>query len=175
MRVFVAIELDDNTKQAISNSQQYIKKYATNYSLVNVSNLHLTLQFVGEADTNQIDKIIDCIKAVKAKVTPFAFTLFYFGTFKNNTITYLGGKESKELRNIHNLLYDELVSCGFTNIEDKFTPHITIARKTKYQNADELLQTKLHKIVLNCDNITLFHSYREGELIYKPLYKEVIE
>lgn len=171
MRVFLGVELKREEKEEIFLVAKKVEKLAKKCSLTSKNNYHVTLQFIGNVEQNEIEKIINCIKAVKRSVKPCVFTANLLTTFKNGKITVIAG-ESKELTKLHDLLRSELEKEGY-ELENLFTPHVTIARKTEYES--ELLPNLEHKIRLNCDNVTLFHSFRdENGLVYQPIYKEEI-
>ena len=171
MRVFLGVELKKEEKDEIFLVAKKVESLAKKCSLTNKNNYHVTLQFIGNVKENEIEKIINCIKAVKRSVKPCVFTANLLSTFKNGKITVLTG-DCLGLDKVHKLLHNELEKNGFI-VEELFTPHVTLARKTEYEG--ELLRNLEHKIRLNCDNITLFHSFRdENGLVYQPIYKEEI-
>lgn len=174
MRMFIGVELDNETKNQIADAMKYIEAFAESRIMTDKSNLHLTLLFLGEVEPCDVDKIEICIKSLKTKLKASVFEAFSFGTFKNDRITYLAVNDDGLLQSLHNMLIGELQNAGFNVYDSAFNPHITLARNTRYNNTDELLKTVLHKIRINCNNVTLFHSYRDGKLIYKPIYKEAL-
>lgn len=171
MRVFLGVELTEKEKGEIFEVAKTVENYAEKSDLTKKSNYHVTLQFIGEVGENEIEKIKECVKTVKRRAKSCEFTVSLLTTFKNGKITVLTGK-CEGLEVLHSALREELVKCGF-NLEELFTPHVTVARKTKYKG--EFSVGLEHKIRLNCDNITLFLSFRnEDGLVYQPIFKEDI-
>ena len=58
MRIFIAIELPPNTKEALARLQERLKTAGADVKWVRPHNIHLTLKFLGEANEKKLDKIM---------------------------------------------------------------------------------------------------------------------
>ena len=63
MRLFIAVDVSDAVKQELERLQNHLSDYRLNFS--KPENLHLTLKFLGDCDTNVKDCVIDSLKQVK--------------------------------------------------------------------------------------------------------------
>ena len=123
MRLFVAIELDDDLKKPLTAYMHELKKKGVKGAYVPVQNLHLTLAFIGECESAQPVK--DALKDIKIK--PFRLSLSGLDTFGD--ILWAGVKGNQGLSGAAKAVRDALDSAGIPYDRKKFTPHITLIRK----------------------------------------------
>ena len=100
-RLFVAIQLSDEIKKAVTASLHEMKKQGIGGNYVPTGNLHLTLAFIGE--TKETDAVKDALKTLQYK--PFKLT----GAARG--------------------VRSALENAGISYEKDKFVPHITLIRK----------------------------------------------
>lgn len=97
---------------------------------VRPENLHLTLVFVGSADS----ELADCLQSRAATVEPpeFCFTLDLLGHFPRSGVLWLGSRErSRPLLDLVGALVAALEPCGFRPERRPFAPHVTLMRKVR--------------------------------------------
>ena len=131
MRVFVAIEFDNEFKKVLKNIQKQIKEYTINGRWTYSDNLHLTLKFLGEVKDKDIENIKNAIDRACIDIECFNISINKLDFFANNSnlqVVWLGMKFCRELFCLHNLLEAELSMLGFDKELRKFSPHITIGR-----------------------------------------------
>ena len=82
MRLFIAINLNDETKAALIALQNELRAYSKSGSFTLPENLHLTLAFLGECDEKQTEQI----KSIMGKVVfqPFDLKVMRVGQFKRD-------------------------------------------------------------------------------------------
>jgi len=84
MRLFIAIDINDDVRAAVAKLQQELKgrmKNQNGLKWVNPELMHLTLKFLGEADENRIDEINDAVEIACADKKTFEFSFSVVGTF----------------------------------------------------------------------------------------------
>ena len=64
IRAFLAIDLDDDLKPKINKIIKEFKKTDARIKYVELANLHLTLKFFGDIDTNGLKLLEDAIAKV---------------------------------------------------------------------------------------------------------------
>src|SRR3989338_6734346 len=69
-RIFIAIPLHQGIQQVVRGLQQELKKTAADVKWVNPEQIHLTLKFLGDVET---EKIVSIIKAMQNLASLFAF------------------------------------------------------------------------------------------------------
>ena len=132
VRAFIAIELPPETRKQLSEIQSEIKKQIRDarMSWVNPSNIHLTLQFLGDMDVGQISNIESACAFLK-NTSVFDIHLAHLGFFPNPRrprVFWCGYDEHPTLTEMHSRMANELLQFGLTADEKKFTPHLTLAR-----------------------------------------------
>jgi|TARA_R100000049_G_scaffold5031_1_gene12939 2'-5' RNA ligase len=91
--------------------------------------LHLTLRFVGEADTAQANDLVSALEAVRAP--RFTLQLRGLGTFERKGRTralWAKVDESEPLAILHRRVERACRAAGLAPETRKFVPHVTIAR-----------------------------------------------
>jgi 2''-5'' RNA ligase len=71
VRAFLAIDLDDDLKPKINKIIKEFKQIDTRIKFVELTNLHLTLKFFGEIDTNGLELLEAKIANVVSQAEPF--------------------------------------------------------------------------------------------------------
>ena len=122
-RLFVAIQLSDEIKKAVTASLHEMKKQGIGGNYVPTGNLHLTLAFIGE--TKETEAVKDALKTLQYK--PFKLTLSENGCFGD--ILWVGVKGNQGLTGAARGVRSVLENAGISYEKDKFVPHITLIRK----------------------------------------------
>ena len=123
MRVFAAVEIPGEIKRRILEASKYFA--FREVTLVRETALHITLQFFGEIDENEVERVKEAMDSVK--IGSFNVTLRGIGFFKPEHIRviYAGVSEgSDRITEVHN----KLISALRMREEERFVPHATIAR-----------------------------------------------
>lgn len=166
MRLFIAVNFDEQTKQKISQIANLLKSYGVNGNYTKECNYHITLLFLGQSTESQL---LIAKKAVsEIKQNPFDITLQNISSFGKNII-YLGVNNIQPLNNINQFLYDRL-KHDFLLDDDRFLPHITLIRKPDYIPASINTECGL-PLFYKVKDISLMQSIRiDGKLVYKPVF-----
>jgi len=131
-RFFLGFKIPRSIIETISMIKTTFNDSQQNFKWVSGNNLHLTLLFLGEHKTDQISKISKIIDKTLQDYSDFIFSIHGTGTFSDDRILWLGiDKGRDELVAINYELQMQL--RGYINYinNNKFNPHITIARKKK--------------------------------------------
>ena len=168
MRLFIAINFDEKTKDKIQEVQEKMKLISRgNYT--KRENLHLTLAFLGEIPEDRIEDIKNAINSVEVPEMKLIFSKT--GCFnRDSELWWIGIKQNKELTKMQKELVNTLKENGFKIESRKFVPHITIARETRIKYSGlEFLENEFTSQKIN--SIDLMLSERvNGKLQYKKLY-----
>ena len=122
-RLFVAVQLSDEIKKAVTASLHDLKKQGVKGNYVPAANLHLTLAFIGE--TSDIAGVKAALSGVKYK--PFRLTFSDMGAFGD--LLYVGAKGNQGLSQAVKAVRGALDEAGISYDKKKFVPHITVIRK----------------------------------------------
>ena len=169
MRLFIALEFNDKTKDNICNLQAKLKSNGIygNYSLR--QNLHMTLAFIGEVDAKTQKLIINAIKDIQYH--KFDMQINSFGSFSK--VLYLNVKDGKNAIEIANIVREKLDVCGVEYDKKQFKPHITILREQSIPANIKLesFNNSFPIEINNIEKVVLYESTRiNGKLTYLEKY-----
>lgn len=104
------------------------------------ADLHITLQYLGQANEDQLD----CVKAAASRVDTASFSLEIDSIhyWRRPRVLWAGlAGVPDELHRLVRQLREQLTSCGFPPEERSYRPHITLARKVRTANNIQLPDT----------------------------------
>jgi 2'-5' RNA ligase len=132
MRSFVAIEIDEATRQRLGEVRQkdWIRGRAARW--VNTGNMHLTLKFLGEIPPADIPDVTRAVQIASGGIRRFYFEtrgLGFFPDARRPRVFWAGIRDSEgALAALHGRLQEELFKVGFEMETRAFHPHLTLAR-----------------------------------------------
>ncbi|MCD8036302.1 MAG: RNA 2',3'-cyclic phosphodiesterase, partial [Clostridiales bacterium] len=174
MRTFIAIDFDDEIKDNIANLQNEIKKDCKRGNFTTRENLHLTMHFLGEIESDDLEYVMAAMDETAAANRKFEFNFEKIGYFDrgNKCILWLGAEKSRPLTRLYETLEKNLGKQGFKRERAAFTPHITIAREAELYYNKRIIVDKFkpdfEPFIVN--EISLMESKRIGS---KPVYKKL--
>ena len=143
VRAFLAIDLDDDLKPKINRIIKEFKQIDARIKYVELTNLHLTLKFFGEIDTEGLELLEEKIANVVSEFKPFDIKIKSCGAFPNNNhikVIWVGIDEDSIIRELHDKLDKEFTKLGFDR-DKKFSTHLTIGRMKSAKNKDKVKAT----------------------------------
>lgn len=117
---------------------------------VREANLHLTLVFLGNRNSDELA----CFRQAAASVQAPAFVLElnYLGAWSRSGILWLGSSEIPDaLLHTYKELQQALLPCGVTPEKRRFVPHITLSRhakKPKFKGVVDAIGWSVREFVL---------------------------
>jgi RNA 2',3'-cyclic 3'-phosphodiesterase len=168
LRLFVALDLDDDVRRAIAALQQRVAKVpAADRSMktVDPTRMHLTLAFLGEIAERDVPAIVDTLSK-DICVRPFAAVFRGLGVFPPRgapRVLWLGVEEgSGEIVELRRAVAGRLEGLGIALEPRPFHPHLTLARFRTSRPADRprVLSVESRAAVarMNVDHVTLYES-----------------
>jgi 2'-5' RNA ligase len=182
IRSFIAIELPEELKQALTRLQEELKSSGSlPVRWVEPKNIHLTLKFLGDIDVAITGKITVALEETVRGSPPFSIEVSGLGVFPNMNriqIIWVGlFGELEKLGQLQKRIEEALKPLGFPAEGRPFTPHLTLARVRDYARPDE--RQKLGEIIsaasfegkykINVNTVHLIKSQltREGPIYSK--------
>ena len=170
MRLFIAINFDEDTLQNILAVQQRLRQYGTgNFS--RPGNLHLTLAFLGEVAPSGVSAV--CTAMDNTSVQPMTLMFDHADCFKRDggDIWWLGLKENAALLSLQRELSEHLAKAGFRLENRRFSPHVTLAREGQLVVQPDSRALLEKPIIAKTSAISLMRSERiGGRLTYTEQY-----
>lgn len=170
MRLFIAINFDEETRKNIIDVQQRLRILGTgNFS--HPENLHLTLAFLGEIAPTKVDAVQQAMN--RTAVGPISLTFDHVGRFKRDggDIWWIGLSENRPLLSLQKELSGHLADAGFHLEDRRFSPHITLARGVRLDTQPEHSTLLGSAFSTRASTISLMRSERiSGSLTYTEQY-----
>ena len=130
LRAFLAIDVDEDLKARMYKIIKEFRQIDAHIKYVELENLHLTLKFFGDIDTEGIDLLSSKIENVVSDFSPFTVKIRGCGAFPNTNrikVIWFGLDEDEIVKKLHDELDKEFVKLGFDR-DRKFSTHLTIGR-----------------------------------------------
>jgi len=193
MRTFIAIDLNEENKAALTKLQDELKQTKADVKWVEPENTHLTLKFLGEISEKQADQIKQVLDKISSDCKPFELSLSDIGAFPEldyPRVIWVGiEKGKKEVEEAAKKIEEELGKLGFANEERPFAAHLTIGRVRSRKNIQALKEVcQLASLPVNkskpanrptdelVNSITLYQSkLTPSGPIYTPLHRAALQ
>ncbi len=131
IRLFVAIDIDDEGLAKLSSFQESIKKGLSGVRWTDRSTWHITLKFMGEQDKSLLDSFIAVLETATSMVKPFMVTLRSTNAFPNPKmprVLFVNVEPDTYLTNLYSFLENNFTQFGVEKEKRAFAPHITLGR-----------------------------------------------
>jgi len=178
MRLFIAINLNEEIKDYLTAAIQELKRHAEKGNFTRRENLHLTLVFLGEVGADRLGAVKSAMNRIKGE--PFRLSLSGFGKFKRNggDIHWAGVDKSEPLLSVQKQLSTELSKAGFFLEERAYSPHLTLGREVRLRDPSASVYASLPEArnEMNVTRISLMKSERiNGILTYTEIFGRDLE
>lgn len=184
IRAFIAIDLPLSIQQKLEEISTQLKQpLKTNAARwTPAKNIHLTLKFLGEVSSSNLELLTKIIAAEVSRYRSFDMTIGELGAFpaiRRPRVIWVGIKAPPELFNLQKTIDTETYKLGYATEDREFSPHLTLARISHNATPDEVRQignllstTSLG--ILGTMKVKDVHLYRSdlqpGGAIYTPLF-----
>lgn len=180
IRAFIAVGIDPKTVERISEATDQLKPSIAGIRWAPLTNLHLTVKFLGDVEETTIDPIA---RALRQHIAPFPrFTinakgLGVFPDVKRPQVLWVG-LEGIHLAELASTVETALKPLGFEPEKRGFKPHLTIGRWRQRDKSTAKFIAELERWAgyefgkSEVRNIILFQSMLRPEgAIHRPLEK----
>jgi 2'-5' RNA ligase len=175
-RLFIALPLPEPHRTTLN---QWCKIQQTKWNFkkwVYVEDYHLTLQFLGNCSSEQIEEICNKLQEIAKRQVPFSLSLSRFGIFGRSEqprILWVGvDGELEPLHKLQKSVVQAMQPLGFQPENRPFRPHITLARKCQmsnfpFTNLEEIPPIETHSWSVN--ELILYETKFGQEPMYSPV------
>ncbi len=128
-RAFISADLPELV--ALRAFAEELRRTGASLKVVDVSQVHLTLKFLGETEAALVPRIVDAMRASVAGIRRFTVRLAGTGAFPNlrrMNVVWVGMEGAEPLAQIAARLEESLEPLGYPREGRAFSPHVTIAR-----------------------------------------------
>ena len=160
MRLFVALSIPPEVRQNIASLVRNLRHTDGKPRWINPQNLHITLKFIGELESEKVPAISDALATSHAAhLLPIEFrNVGFFPNSRRPSVAWIGIEAPPTLALLAAEVNRVLASIGIPREEKSFVPHLTIAR-FKEARLSPALQVEIEK----CKDHS-FGSYTAGEI-----------
>lgn len=136
MRLFIAVDLPENIKNYLRDLQAELPHDA---KFSKTHDFHLTLKFLGSCDGNRKKRVEDALKNIPFH--NFKTRLTCIGTFGGRIprVIWVGMEVPDWLKETAAEIENRMEKLGFEK-ENRFAPHITLARVKSIENPQSFLE-----------------------------------
>ena len=172
MRLFYAILLSEEMKQALVGAQDFLRAQGIQGNYTRRENLHLTLAFLGETDRLSAARRA----AEQLGEEPFRLSLKGVGSFRrgDSELFWAGVNLTSELKRLQSVLSGCLREEGFSLENRRFQPHLTLAREVRVPAPfdREAFSSSVSPTEMEVRAVSLMKSERiRGVLTYTEIFR----
>lgn len=177
MRVFVALELPQKTKDNLERSAKQFAEYSNGGNFVTKENYHITLHFLGNVQPSNLIYIQSAMDAVKDLPAP-ELAVSQFAMLRASDIVCARLKQSPELTALHDALGERLETNGFEVEHRAYRPHVTLIRKKSFTLpfSEVTKSVDVYNMPFVAPNVVLYESvFGDNGVTYRELYKVALK
>lgn len=155
MRLFIAVQLSDEIKSAVTLAQEKLRQNKVGGHYTNIQNLHLTLTFIGEyRNTNYV---LEAMEQIHFE----SFRLRLGGHIGNfGDLLWAGLEQSDDLERLARQLRHSLAEHRIPFDKKKFNPHITMLRNSEIPAYTNISSINIDKVSMTVSEVSLMRSER---------------
>lgn len=179
LRAFIAIDIPPEIKQAISSQTASLRKESGRAARwVDAENIHLTLKFLGDVSSANLELLAQALQAECAQTAPFTVSLEGLGCFPNPRrprTLWIGLVVPPGLTRLQRQVEASTARLGYAADDKPFSPHLTIGRVREQAAPAELqaLRSLLEQTTvasLGTFNVNEVHLYKSDLKPQGPTY-----
>ena len=182
LRAFIAVELPLEIRQNVQHATSNLRRDTGSLiRWVAVENMHLTLKFLGDIPSANVEVLTQMIHAQADSFNCFDIHLTGIGSFpspKRPRVIYIGIQAPAALEAFQRQVESATRRLGYNPEERAFAPHLTIGRVRQHVSADE--QQKIRRALeestidsLGTARVNSVHLYKSDLKPTGPLYTKL--
>lgn len=129
LRLFLAVWPDDKTRAELARLSAQVNRSAKGRPVVE-RNLHMTLAFLGDVESTELDRLIECIDPLEFQ--PFSLNLDQLEYWAKPRLTCAKpSNPPDDFLSLQSRLSQQLKQSSFRTDSRPYRPHVTLVRKTQ--------------------------------------------
>jgi RNA 2',3'-cyclic 3'-phosphodiesterase len=129
MRIFVGIDIDPEVRARISRFLEGIQGFAPEARWVQPESLHVTLKFIGEQKTEQVDALAERLRRVACSLFEIRLEGYgFFPTAKAPRVFWIGIHAGPQLVKLAESIDTAVAELAIPREDRTYSPHLTLAR-----------------------------------------------
>ncbi len=163
MRLFVALDIPDEVRRALSNLIGKLEREGRGARWVRVEGMHLTLKFIGHVSPETAQRVQEELRAIRsAAPAEMNFrNVGFFPTARHPRVFWVGIEASPNLAELAAAIETRLEPLGIPREQRPFRPHLTLARFRSEEGLPRLRDAleKLSPFEFGATSVEEFHLY----------------
>ncbi|MBZ5654229.1 MAG: RNA 2',3'-cyclic phosphodiesterase [Acidobacteriia bacterium] len=129
MRIFIGIDLEDEIRAKIARFLEGVRGFAPEARWVRPESLHITLKFIGEQKSKQVEAVSERLRQVEGRTIDIRLGGHgFFPTAKAPRVFWIGIQAGPELAELATNIDAIVAELGISREDRPFSPHLTLAR-----------------------------------------------
>lgn len=178
MRLFIAARINKEIEREVGEFLEQFHRLPGRIKWVEPHNIHITLKFLGETNSNEVEPLKQAIARATAKTGAFEAHLQGCGVFPNMRaprVFWIGINDpQKRLTTLAARVDSELTPLGFDPEQRAFSPHLTLGRVKDDDNLEAVktafVKATFGPLLLRVEKIHLVESQLKPS---GPVYKDI--
>jgi 2'-5' RNA ligase len=142
IRAFIAIEISPLIHSGLNQTAETLKRQLGKLPVkwVPVGNIHLTLKFLGDVSTNNLESLEDMLRNQAASHPSFQIQIGELGVFpsiRRPNVIWIGVQAPSEMFDLQKGIDAEASHFGYPREERAFSPHLTLGRVARNASNEE--------------------------------------
>ena len=167
MRLFAAIPLDREGREAVAAYQAALRRLGVRGNFTRPENLHITLAFLGEQpDERAAAEALETVEREPGRVL-----LDRLDSFDRSSLLVMGASEDGDIRALAADAASALRRAGFSLEKRRYKAHVTLCRELRAPGGTVLPPPPAVEVPV--EELVLYLSHRPGgRLTYTPLWNK---
>ena len=143
VRTFVALEITEEVRGRLAVVQEALKRPRAHVGWVPIGNVHLSLAFLGNMPSHEVDVIGVALDEAAAASVPFVYEVSgvgFFGGAGSPRVVWAGVLPNAALHSLQERVADGLRALEIALPEKDFVPHLTLGRVRSSRGRTELVR-----------------------------------
>ena len=164
-RIFIALPLPAELKQKMARTQSELRDAGAEVKWDSPEKFHITLKFLGDADSEVIPKLADALQKSIGGLPAFDVTYDGVGGFPDiirPRVLWIGTKASDGVSRLQHLVDETCATLGFPRDDRQFHAHITLGRVKGNRHLDgltaRLKSVTFEPSIARCSEIHIMRS-----------------
>ena len=170
---FLGIQIPPQFKSYVEEVRSKYRLREAYKAIPYIEDLHITLLFLGSVPENKISLLTEQLTETAKKHKPFSLSVngvSCFGSFSSPRVIYLSVEDNRELNTLQHDIRNEVAGALAVPIDNRFVPHITIAKKWKGTSDFSFNKEKREPIEVPVSAFSLFTIYPQKIPKYEAVF-----
>ncbi len=143
IRAFIAIDLPPDVQDCLEQVSSQLKEQLGEKSVrwVPVSNIHLTLKFLGDVSLNNLAVLKEILSAEVLTQKPMEISVGRLGAFpktRQPRVVWIGIEAPQDLTSLQRSIEARTTKVGYPPDKRDFFPHLTLGRVSRNAAPDDI-------------------------------------